>query len=41
MQDAALLKGLEFDPLTLFQDGLAGPEVDVVRRQIVQLILPL
>ena len=39
MQGAALLNGLEFDPLTLFQDCLAGPIVDVVRGQIVQALM--
>src|SRR5450759_1819300 len=36
VQGASLLNGLEFDPLTLFEDSLAGPDVDVLRRQIVQ-----
>ena len=39
MQGAALLDGLEFDPLTLFEDGLTGPEVDVLRGQIVQALM--
>ena len=39
MQGAALLNGLEFDPLTLFEDGLTGPEVDVLRGQIVQALM--
>jgi hypothetical protein len=34
VQGASFLNGLEFDPLTFFQDSLAGPEVDVVRGQI-------
>ena len=39
MQGASLLDGLEFDPLTFFQDSLAGPIVDVVRGQIVQALM--
>src|SRR5450759_4363242 len=39
VQGASLLNGLEFDPLTLFEDSLAGPEVDVLRRQIVQALM--
>ena len=39
MQGASLLNGLEFDPLTFFQDSLAGPIVDVVRDQIVQALM--
>jgi hypothetical protein len=39
VQGASLLNGLEFDPLTFFQDSLAGPEVDVVRGQIVQALM--
>ena len=39
MQGASLLNGLEFDPLTFFQDSLAGPIVDVVRGQIVQALM--
>jgi hypothetical protein len=34
-----LLNGLEFDSLTLFEDGLTGPEVDVLRGQIVQALM--
>jgi len=34
-----LLNGLEFDPLTLFEDGLTGPEVGVLRGQIVQALM--
>jgi hypothetical protein len=33
VQVASLLNGLEFDPLTLFEDSLAGPEVDVYPRR--------
>jgi hypothetical protein len=39
VQGASLLNSLEFDPLTLFQDSLAGPKVDVVRGQIVQALM--
>jgi hypothetical protein len=39
MQGASLLNSLEFDPLTFFQNSLAGPEVDVVRGQIVQALM--
>ena len=39
VQGASLLDGLEFDPLTFFQDSLAGPIVDVVRGQIVQALM--
>ena len=39
MQGAALLNGLEFDALTLFEDGLAGPEVNVLWGQIVQALM--
>jgi len=37
MQGVALLDGLEFDPLTLFEDGLTGPEVDVLRVRLSKL----
>jgi hypothetical protein len=30
MQGASLLNGREFDPLTFFQNSLAGPNVDVL-----------
>ena len=39
VQGASLLNGLEFDPLTFFQDSLAGPEIDVARGQIVQALM--
>lgn len=39
MQGPALLKGLEFDLPTLFQDGLTCSGVDVVRSQIVQALM--
>ena len=39
MQGASLLNGLEFDPLTPFEDGLAGPQVDVLWGQIVQALM--
>jgi hypothetical protein len=41
VQGTSLLNGLEFDLLTLFEDSLADPEVDVLRRKIVQALMIL
>tara|TARA_R110000787_G_scaffold82392_1_gene178044 strand:- start:615 stop:845 length:231 start_codon:yes stop_codon:yes gene_type:complete len=36
---AALLDGVSFDPFALEQDGLAAPEVDVSRGEIVEVLV--
>ena len=39
MLQAPMLDGLSFDPFSFQQDGLAPPEVDVGRGQIVQALM--
>ena len=39
MLQAALFDGVAFDPFSLQQDGLAAPEVDVGRREIVEALV--
>ena len=39
MLQSALFDGLAFDPFALEQDGLAAPEVDVSRRQVLQALM--
>ena len=39
MKQASRFAGLSFDPLSLFQNGLAAPEVDVGPREILQALV--
>src|SRR5512133_3615430 len=39
MQAASLLDGFSFDLFPPFENGLAAPEVDVSRRQVVQALV--
>ena len=39
MVQAALSDGVSFDPFTFEQDGLAAPEVDVGRSEIVEALV--
>ena len=39
MLQAPVLDGLSFDPFSFQQDGLAPPEVDIGRGQIVQTLV--
>jgi hypothetical protein len=36
---SSVFDGLSFDPFALKQDGLAAPEVDVGRRQVLQALM--
>ena len=36
MKQASRFDGLSFDPFSLFQNGLAAPEVDVRRRKVLK-----
>ena len=39
MKQAPGFDGLLFDPLSLAQNGLASPEVDVSRRKVLQALV--
>ena len=39
MKQASRFDGLLFDPFSLFQDGLAAPEVDIRRREVLQALV--
>ena len=39
MKQASRFDGLPFDPFSLFQDGLAAPEVDVGRGEVLQALV--
>ena len=39
MKQAPGFDGLPFDPFSLFQDGLAAPEVDVGRGEVLQALV--
>ena len=39
MKQAPGFDGLSFDPFSLFQNGLATPEVDVSRREVLQALV--
>jgi hypothetical protein len=39
MHAASLLDGFSFDLFPPFENGLAAPEVDVSRRQVVQALV--
>ena len=39
MKQAPGFDGLSFDPFSLFQNGLAAPEVDVGRREVLQALV--
>ena len=39
MKQASRFEGLSFDPFSLLQDGLAAPEVDVGRGEVLQALV--
>ena len=39
MKQAPGFHGLSFDPFSLFQDGLAAPEVDIGRGEVLQALV--
>lgn len=39
MKQASRFDGLSFDPFSLFQDGLASPEVDIGGREVLQALV--
>ena len=39
MKQAPCLDGLQFDPFSLFQNGLAAPEVDIGRCEVLQALV--
>ena len=39
MKQASRFDGFPFDPFSLFQNGLAAPEVDIGRREVLQALM--
>ncbi len=39
MKQAPVFDGLSFDPLSLFQNGLPAPEIDIGRCEVLQALV--